>query len=77
MDGIDLDIEGGRGEHYPYLIRELRMLMDQKGDKRYLITAAPQCPYPDHFLEQEKTGLGNNSNDYRLEINFKKSLYLV
>lgn len=54
MDGIDLDIEGG----YPYFIKELRMLMDQDQTKSYLITGAPQCPYPDHYLGPETPGSG-------------------
>lgn len=42
MDGIDLDIEGGRGDNYPHFITELRMLMDKDPKKTYLITGAPQ-----------------------------------
>ena len=63
LDGIDLDIEGGAGgDNYPYLIRELRRLMDQKTDKKYFITASPQCPYPDDFLGPEKAGSGSSGN---------------
>lgn len=50
MDGIDLDIEGGRPGNYPEFITELRTLMDNDQSKAYLITGAPQCPYPDHHL---------------------------
>ena len=66
MDGIDLSIEGGRPQFYPELIRELRRLMDletRAANKRsYLITAAPQCRYPDHFLGPEGNGTGKNQH---------------
>lgn len=58
MDGIDLDIEGGDYKNYPEFITELRMLMDNDQTKNYLITGAPQCPYPDHHLGPEKPGSG-------------------
>lgn len=61
MDGVDLDIEGGRPENYPDLIRELRRLMDSEtgaAKKSYLITAAPGCAYPDHYLGPERSGTG-------------------
>ena len=50
MDGIDLDIEGGNKKNYGVFIEELRTLMDNDPSKGYLITGAPQCPFPDHFL---------------------------
>ena len=59
MDGIDLEIEGGRGDNYPHFITELRMLMDNDQTRIYLITEAPQCPYPDHCLGPETPGTGN------------------
>ncbi|XP_031573002.1 acidic endochitinase-like [Actinia tenebrosa] len=56
MDGIDLDIEGGRGDNYGDFIKEMRRIMDADQSKVYLLTGAPQCPYPDHHL-----GPGGNS----------------
>jgi len=50
MDGIDLDIEGGRGDNYGDFIKEMRRLMDDDQSKVYILTGAPQCPYPDHYL---------------------------
>ena len=38
MDGIDIDIEGGRGDNYPVLIKELRKLMDNDPKINYLIS---------------------------------------
>jgi len=57
LDGIDLDIEGGMPTGYSAMVRELRRI-EKSGKKRYTISAAPQCPYPDaiqgpspgHFL---------------------------
>ena len=36
------------------------MLMDNDQSKAYLITGAPQCPYPDHFLGPETRGSGKS-----------------
>jgi len=46
LDGIDLDIENGRPAHYD----ELASALKAKG--QVLLTAAPQCPYPDASLGQ-------------------------
>lgn len=65
MDGVDLDIEGGSGpDNYPDLIRELRRLMDSEtgpAKKSYLITASPDCKYPDDYLGPKKNGTGNKT----------------
>ena len=58
MDGIDLDIEGGGYKYYPEFITELSKLMDDDQTKSYLITGAPQCPFPDHHLGPVKPGTG-------------------
>ena len=58
MDGIDLDIEGGDYKYYPEFITELRKLIDDDQTKSYLITGAPQCPFPDHHLGPVKPGTG-------------------
>ncbi|EDO33424.1 predicted protein, partial [Nematostella vectensis] len=50
MVGIDLNIQAGSGQYYEHLIREMRRLMDADLSREYLITGAPQCPYPDHYL---------------------------
>ncbi|KAL1918800.1 uncharacterized protein VTP21DRAFT_2822 [Calcarisporiella thermophila] len=51
LDGIDLDIEGGSTVGYDAFVTELRRLYKESG-RRYYIAAAPQCPYPDGFLDQ-------------------------
>ena len=49
VDGVDLDIEGGGSTGYSAFVRQLRSTMDASG-RRYYITGAPQCPYPDAYL---------------------------
>ena len=49
LDGVDLDIEGGGTIGYTAFVKALRPLMDQSG-RKYYITAAPQCPFPDAFV---------------------------
>jgi len=53
LDGIDLDIEGGdntkMGLYTPFL-KTLRNLMDNDKPRKYLITGAPQCPFPDGWM---------------------------
>ncbi len=49
LDGVDLDIEGGGPAGYAAFARSLRGIMDGAGGD-WLITAAPQCPFPDAHL---------------------------
>jgi chitinase len=51
LDGIDLDIESSRTLGYSTYVTRLRELMkaDPTG-RRYYVTAAPQCPFPDAAL---------------------------
>ena len=46
VDGFDFDFESTTQNLVPFA-RTLRSLMDQDASKRYYLTAAPQCPYPD------------------------------
>ena len=73
MDGIDLDIEGGDYKYYPEFITELRTLMDNDQSKGYLITGAPQCPYPDHHMGPEKPGSGKELNARVKQLEWKHS----
>lgn len=50
MDGVDLDIEGGLTTYYADFVTEIRRLMNTDASRAYLITGAPQCPYPDTFM---------------------------
>lgn len=56
LDGIDLDLESGQNVGYVAFIETLRSKFSSTscsscssslGKRRYYITAAPQCPYPD------------------------------
>ncbi len=50
LDGIDLDIEAGRSTGYTSFVKELRLHMNNDASKKYLISAAPECPFPNGFL---------------------------
>nr|GME01789.1 acidic endochitinase-like [Ipomoea batatas] len=57
LDGIDFDIESGSNLYYDDLAKDLQQLGEEAGQKVYL-SAAPQCPYPDYYLDKAiKTGL--------------------
>ncbi|PFH47071.1 glycoside hydrolase family 18 protein [Amanita thiersii Skay4041] len=49
LDGIDLDIEGGSSSGYAAFVKKIRSLASGSS-KKYYVTAAPQCPFPDAFL---------------------------
>ncbi|KAH9847234.1 glycoside hydrolase superfamily [Lenzites betulinus] len=49
LDGIDLDIEGGSTAYFDSFVNRIRQLASG-ASKRYYVTAAPQCPYPDAYL---------------------------
>ncbi|XP_057951102.1 acidic endochitinase-like [Malania oleifera] len=48
LDGIDFAIVTGSPEHWDDLARDLSDY--GKGGKKVYLTAAPQCPFPDHIL---------------------------
>ncbi|KAJ1673900.1 Chitinase 2 [Spiromyces aspiralis] len=50
LDGIDLDIEGGSSTGYVALINRLRQHFSSDPSKKYYISGAPQCPFPDSYL---------------------------
>lgn len=49
LDGVDLDIEGGSSTYYATFINTIRSLASG-ASKKYYITGAPQCVYPDASL---------------------------
>ncbi|KAF9535506.1 glycoside hydrolase superfamily [Crepidotus variabilis] len=51
LDGVDLDIENGSSMFYDTFVNTLRSLM-QSSAKKFYITAAPQCPFPDAKVGQ-------------------------
>jgi chitinase len=58
VDGFDYDFESATSNMVPFGV-EMRRLMDEAtagGDKSYYITAAPQCPFPDHANEEALDG---------------------
>jgi len=64
LDGVDLDIEGGSPVGYAAFVKALRSLMQQSG-KSYIISGAPQCPYPDAYLGPKSgTALGDAGSSF-------------
>ncbi|XP_048527431.1 acidic endochitinase-like [Triticum urartu] len=63
LDGIDFSIATGRDDYYDELAKNLKTMYNSSdlaraGNKTHMLTAAPQCPYPDKFLAPAlKTGL--------------------
>lgn len=49
LDGVDLDIEGGGTTYYDSFINQIQSNA-QGGSKKYYISGAPQCPYPDAYM---------------------------
>jgi chitinase len=50
LDGVDLDIEGGAATGYAAFAKAMRQKMGADPRKKYYISAAPQCPFPDAYL---------------------------
>ncbi|KAL9714342.1 Chitinase 2 [Leucoagaricus gongylophorus] len=49
LDGVDLDIEGGGSTGFAAFVSRIRSHASG-ASKKYYVTAAPQCPFPDAFL---------------------------
>ncbi|KAF8074691.1 glycoside hydrolase family 18 protein [Lyophyllum atratum] len=49
LDGVDLDIEGGSAPGYVAFAKKIQSLA-KGASKKYHLTAAPQCPFPDAYL---------------------------
>lgn len=62
VDGFDLDFEAANSNMNAFAQR-LRELMDAEKDKKYFLTAAPQCPYPDAADKDFLNGPGPVSMD--------------
>jgi chitinase len=55
VDGFDLDFEARVTNMVPFA-NTLRGYMDSDRSKRYILTAAPQCPYPDYANNEMLSG---------------------
>lgn len=62
VDGFDLDFEANNSNMNAFAQR-LRELMDGEKDRKYFLTAAPQCPYPDAADKDFLNGPGPVSMD--------------
>ena len=48
---VDLDIEGGQTTHFPAFVNRMWEYAKEQGDDRkYYLTGAPQCPFPDGYM---------------------------
>lgn len=56
IDGFDLDIEGGSTVGYAAFSNKLRQLYSTDSSKQYYISAAPQCPCPDVYVNSAIVG---------------------
>ncbi|KDR84819.1 hypothetical protein GALMADRAFT_293254 [Galerina marginata CBS 339.88] len=65
LDGIDLDIEGGGSDHYSVFVNKIRSLASG-ASKKYYVTAAPQCVFPDAALG----GVLNSANFDAIYVQF-------
>ncbi|KAI1797100.1 glycoside hydrolase superfamily [Ganoderma leucocontextum] len=51
LDGVDLDIEGGQTTYFPSFVDRMWEYAKEQGDTRkYYLTGAPQCPFPDGYM---------------------------
>ncbi|KAF9466457.1 glycoside hydrolase superfamily [Collybia nuda] len=57
LDGVDLDIEGGSGKGLAAFVTRIRSHASG-ANKKYYITAAPQCPFPDAYLGSVISAVG-------------------
>ncbi|KAJ2400546.1 Chitinase 2 [Coemansia sp. RSA 2559] len=63
LDGIDLDIESGEHTGYSAFINQLRSYFEGV-TKKYIISTAPQCVYPDANLGSTLSNGAWIDNDY-------------
>ncbi|KAA8536848.1 hypothetical protein F0562_029326 [Nyssa sinensis] len=55
LDGVDFDIEGGTTLYWDVVAREL---LNLSGENKLYLSTAPQCPYPDIWMDSVlQTGL--------------------
>ncbi|KAK5994770.1 Endochitinase 3 [Cladobotryum mycophilum] len=47
LDGFDLDNESGNPTGYLAMVKRLKSHIQSDSSKKYYLTAAPQCPFPD------------------------------
>lgn len=50
IDGYDLDIEGGSPLYYSNFVKALRAKYATDPSRQYYVSAAPQCPIPDAYV---------------------------
>jgi chitinase len=56
LDGVDLDIENRKPQFYLDFVRRMRALYATDPSRKYLMVAAPQCPFADVSLGPDGAG---------------------
>jgi len=69
LDGIDLDIEGGGSAGFAAFVTRIRSHANG-ASKKYYVTAAPQCPFPDAFLGSVLNAVGFDAVYVQFSNNF-------
>ncbi|KAI7863873.1 glycoside hydrolase superfamily [Spinellus fusiger] len=70
VDGFDLDIEGGGSTGYVAMVKQLRNLFATDNSKSYMITSAPQCPFPDAMLGSVISSIGFDAINVQFYNNY-------
>jgi len=70
LDGVNLDIQGGRGDYYVDFLKEIKRLLKDE-IKKFIITASPSCNFPDHYLGPAKNKVFGDAVDLFDEIYVK------
>lgn len=63
LDGIDLDVETGSSIGYTAFVSTLHQLYQLDARKKYYITAAPQCVFPDSVMGGDPSSQGKFLTD--------------
>lgn len=74
LDGFDLDIEGGGPTGYAAMVTRLRSHFATDPSKRYYITGAPQCPFPDAMMGSVIDAVGFDAVNVQFYNNYCATL---
>ncbi|XP_065682831.1 uncharacterized protein LOC100211314 [Hydra vulgaris] len=67
LDGVNLDIKGGMGIGYPEFVNQIRYLMNSDASRNYIISASPQCIFPDVLMHSTFLLQGHKINEVYIQ----------